>query len=38
MLRSASGVGACRESAVSKTSFFDLSSSDMDVGLEMSDH
>jgi hypothetical protein len=37
-LRSASGVGTCRGSAVSRTSFFDLSSGDADVGLETPNH
>jgi hypothetical protein len=37
-LRSASGVGTCCGSAVSKTSFFDLSSGDANIGLETSDH
>jgi hypothetical protein len=37
-LRSASGVGTCCGSAVSRTSFFDLSSGNADVGLETSDH
>jgi hypothetical protein len=37
-LRSASGVRTCCESAVSRTSFFDLSSGDADVCLETSDH
>jgi hypothetical protein len=37
-LRSAFGVGTCCGSAVSRTSFFDLSSCDADIGLEMSDH
>jgi hypothetical protein len=37
-LRSTSGVGTCRGSAVSRTSFFDLSSYDADIGLEASDH
>jgi hypothetical protein len=38
MLRSASGVGTYRGSTVSRTSFFDPSSCDADVGLEASDH
>jgi hypothetical protein len=37
-LRSASGVGTCCGSAISKTSFFDLSGCNADVGLEASDH
>jgi hypothetical protein len=37
-LRSASGVGTCCGFAVSRTSFFDLSSGDADVGFEMPDH
>jgi hypothetical protein len=37
-LRSTSGVGACCRSTVSRTSFFNLSSCDADVGLEASDH
>jgi hypothetical protein len=37
-LRSASGVGTCGGSAISRTSFFDLSSCDADIGLEASDH
>jgi hypothetical protein len=37
-LRSASGVGTCCRSAVSRTSFFDLSACNADVGLEASDH
>jgi hypothetical protein len=37
-LRSASGVGTCCGSAVSRTSFFDLSSGDADVSLETPDH
>jgi hypothetical protein len=37
-LRSASRVRTCCGSAVSRTSFFDLSSSDANVGLEMPDH
>jgi hypothetical protein len=37
-LRYASGVGTCCGSAVSRTTFFDLSSCDADVGLEASDH
>jgi hypothetical protein len=37
-LRSASGVGTCCGSAISRTSFFDLSSCDTDIGLEASDH
>jgi hypothetical protein len=36
--RSASRVGTCCGSAVSRTSFFNLSSCDADVGLEASDH
>jgi hypothetical protein len=36
--RSASGVGTCCGSTVSRTSFFDLSSYDADIGLEASDH
>jgi hypothetical protein len=38
MLRSTSGVRTCCGSAVSRTSFFDLSSGDANVGLETSDH
>jgi hypothetical protein len=38
MLRSASRVGTCCGSAVSRTSFFNLSSCDMDVCLEASNH
>jgi hypothetical protein len=37
-LRSTSGVRTCCRSAVSRTSFFDLSSGDADVGLETPDH
>jgi hypothetical protein len=37
-LRSASGVGSCCRSAVSNTSFFNLSGCDADVRLEASDH
>jgi hypothetical protein len=37
-LRSTSRVRTCCRSAVSRTSFFDLSSGDMDVGLETPDH
>jgi hypothetical protein len=37
-LRSASGVGTCCGSAVSRTSFFNMSSCYADVGLEASDH
>jgi hypothetical protein len=37
-LRSTSGVGTCCRSAVSRTSFFDLSGCDADVGLEASNH
>jgi hypothetical protein len=37
-LRSASGVRTCRRSTVSRTSFFDLSSCNADVGLEAPDH
>jgi hypothetical protein len=37
-LRSASGVGTCCGSAVSGTSFFDLSGCNADVGLEAPDH
>jgi hypothetical protein len=36
-LRSAPGVGTCCGSAVSRTSFFDLSNGDANVGLETSD-
>jgi hypothetical protein len=36
--RSTPGVGACCGSAVSRTSFFDLSSGDSNVGLETSDY
>jgi hypothetical protein len=36
--RSASGVGACCGSAVSRTSFFDLSGCNVDVGLEALNH
>jgi hypothetical protein len=35
-LRSAPGVGTCRGSAVSGTSFFDLSSGDANIGLKTS--
>jgi hypothetical protein len=38
MLRSASGVGTCCRSAVSGTTFFDLSGCNADVGLEAPDH
>jgi hypothetical protein len=38
VLRSASGVGTCCRSTISRTSIFDLSSCDVDVGLEASDH
>jgi hypothetical protein len=40
MLRSASasGVGTCCRSAVSRTSFFDLSGCNTDIGLEAPDH
>jgi hypothetical protein len=38
MLRSASKVGTCCGSAVSRPSFFNLSSCDMDVCLEASNH
>jgi hypothetical protein len=37
-LQSSSGVGTCCGSAISRTSFFDLSSCDADVGLEALDH
>jgi hypothetical protein len=37
-LQSASGVGTCYVSAVSRTSFFDLSACNVDVGLEAPDH
>jgi hypothetical protein len=37
-LRSSSGVGTCYGSAVSRTSFFDLSSCDANIGLEASNH
>jgi hypothetical protein len=37
-LRSTSGVGTCWRSAVSGTSFFDLSGCNTDVGLEAPDH
>jgi hypothetical protein len=37
-LRSTPGIRTCYGSAVSRTSFFDLSSGDADVGLETSDH
>jgi hypothetical protein len=37
-LRSASRVRTCRGSAVSRTSFFDLSGCNADVGLEVPDH
>jgi hypothetical protein len=37
-LRSASGVGTCCGSAVSRTSFFDLSGCNADIGLEAPDH
>jgi hypothetical protein len=37
-LRSTFGVGTCCGSAVSRTSFFDLSSDDADIGLETPDH
>jgi hypothetical protein len=37
-LRSTLGVGTCCGSAVSRTSFFDLSGGDANVGLETSDH
>jgi hypothetical protein len=37
-LRSASGVGTCCGSPVSRTSFFDLSNGDADVSLETPDH
>jgi hypothetical protein len=36
-LRSASGIGTCCRSTISEASFLDLSSYDMDVGLEASD-
>jgi hypothetical protein len=36
-LRSASGIGTCRRSTVSKASFLDLSSCNTDIGLEASD-
>jgi hypothetical protein len=36
-LRSSSGIGACRRSAVSRASFFDLSSCNTDIGLETPD-
>jgi hypothetical protein len=36
-LRSASGIGTCRGSAVSRTSFFNLSGCNTDVGLEAPD-
>jgi hypothetical protein len=37
-LRFASGIGARRRSTVSRTSFFDLSSCNTDIGLEAPDH
>jgi hypothetical protein len=37
-LQSASGVGTCYGSAVSRTSFFDLSGCNADIGLEAPDH
>jgi hypothetical protein len=37
-LRSSSGVRTCRGSAVSRTSFFDLSGCNVNVGLEVPDH
>jgi hypothetical protein len=36
-LRSASGIGTCRGSVVSRASFFDLSGCNMDIGLEAPD-
>jgi hypothetical protein len=36
-LRSASGIGTCRRSTVSRASFFDLSSCNTDIGLEAPD-
>jgi hypothetical protein len=38
VLRSASGVGTCCGSTISRTSFFNLSSCNANVGLEASDH